>query len=385
MHTVSYNPTMSLNAFAACAPGLETILAAELEALGFAAQRQARGEAVSGGVLFSADVAGLATANRRLRTASRVLARVGMPFYARTFEELIARAGKLPWDRFLAPTTPIALRVTCRGSRLYHSDAVAERVVLALGERFGVAPTLGAFDEDQGGDAQLIVVRLVDDECTVSIDSSGPHLHRRGYRLATAKAPLRETLAAAMLLGAGWDPATPLVDPFCGSGTIAIEAALMAAGRAPNGRRRLPLERWPCAAGVDLGADISQMMPSPERPIIVASDRDAGAIEAARANAERAGVSAWIDFRLHSVSDMAPPPGRGGVVTNPPFGQRVGGADLRNLYARLGDLLRKRCGGWTVGILSSDPALIRQTRLPLKPAWSSDNGGIAVSEFVGTV
>ncbi len=376
---------MALNAFAACAPGLEDVLAVELEGLGFAAQRQTRGAPVSGGVLFSADVAGLAAANRGLRTASRVLARVGMPFYARTFEELIARASKLPWDRFLAPTTPIALRVTCRGSRLYHSDAVAERVVLALGEHFGAAPTLGAFDEDQGGDAQLIVVRLVDDECTISIDSSGPHLHRRGYRLATAKAPLRETLAAAMLLGAGWDPAAPLLDPFCGSGTIAIEAALKAAGRSPNGRRRLPLERWPCAAGVDLGVESARTTPPPDNPIIVASDRDAGAIEAARANAERAGVSAWIDFRLHSVSDMAPPPAQGWVVTNPPYGQRVGSADLRNLYARLGDLLRKRCGGWTAAILSSDPALIRQTRLQLKPVWSSDNGGITVSEFVGPV
>lgn len=376
---------MSLNAFAACAPGLEDVLAGELEALGFAPQRLAHGATVSGGVLFATEVAGLASANRRLRTASRILARVGMPFYARTFEELFARVARLPWDRFWSPTTPIALRVTCRGSRLYHSDAVAERVVGALGERFGGAPTLGAFDEDQGGDAQLIVVRLVDDECTISIDSSGPHLHRRGYRLATAKAPLRETLAAAMLIGAGWDPTTPLIDPFCGSGTIAIEAALMAVGRAPNSNRRLPLSRWPCAAGVDLGASVPQTAPAAARPIIVASDRDAGAIEAARANAERAGVSAWIDFRLHSVSDMAPPPGQGWVVTNPPYGQRVGGADLRNLYARLGDLMRKRCGGWTTGILASDPALIRQTRLPLKPVWSSDNGGISVSEFVGTV
>jgi putative N6-adenine-specific DNA methylase len=376
---------MSLTAFATCAPGLETILAAELEALGLPALRQARGAAVSGGVLFSAELADLARANRRLRTASRVLARVGMPFYARSFEELLARAARLPWDRFLTPTTPIALRVTCRASRLYHSDAVAERVVFAMAQRFGVDPILSSFDEDQGGEAQLIVVRLVDDECTISVDTSGAHLHRRGYRLATAKAPLRETLAAAMLLGAAWDPATPLLDPFCGSGTIAIEAALIAAGRAPNGARALPLSRWPCAAGVDLGAAEPASAPPPAQPHIVASDRDAGAIAAAQANAERAGVAGWIAFRQHSVSDIAPPPGRGWVVTNPPYGQRLGGADLRNLYARLGDVLRQRCSGWQAIILASDPALVRQTRLPLSTAWSSDNGGIAVSAFVGDV
>ncbi len=377
---------MSLVAFAACTPGLEPVLASEMRRLGLVPEDPALGAPVAGGVPFSGDVRAVARANRVLRTASRVLVRVGMPFYARTFDELIARAARLPWDRFITATTPVALRVTCRGSRLYHTDAVAERVLTALGARFGVEPTLGVFDEDSGGDAQLIVVRLVDDSCTISVDASGPHLHRRGYRLATAKAPLRETTAAAMILASGWDPATPLIDPFCGSGTIPIEAALLASGRWPNAGRSLPLRAWPCAAGVDLSDVPAAPLAAPATPRIVASDRDAGAIAAARANAERAGVTTWIDFRQHSVSDLAAPIGRGCIVTNPPYGQRVtGGPDLRNLYARFGELLRERCEGWTAAVLTSDAALVRQTRLALSPSWSTDNGGIAVSAYVGPV
>ncbi len=376
---------MSLVAFAACAPGLENVLSSELKALGLLDAEPTGAAQTSGGVQFVGDLPAIARANRRLRSASRVLVRVGMPFYARSFEELVERAARLPWDRFLTASTPIALRVTCRGSRLYHTDAVAERVVAAIGAHFGTDPVLAEFDEDRGGDAQLIVVRLVDDSCTVSVDSSGPHLHRRGYRLATAKAPLRETLAAAMVLASGWDPSAPLLDPFCGSGTIAIEAALIASRRWPNAGRSLPLKHWPCAAGLTLVDPPDVAAAPPAEPILIASDRDAGAVEAARANAERAGVSAWITFRQHSISDLAPAIGPGWIVTNPPYGQRVGGPDLRNLYARFGEVLRQRCAGWQALVLASDLALIRQTRLTLKPTWSSENGGIAVSAFLGTV
>lgn len=376
---------MSLVAFAVCAPGLENVLSTELNALGLLDESSSGATPTSGGVQFVGELPAIARANRRLRSASRVLVRVGMPFYARSFEELVERATRLPWDRFLTASTPIALRVTCRGSRLYHTDAVAERLVAAIGAHFGTEPMLAEFDEDRGGDAQLIVIRLVDDSCTVSVDSSGPHLHRRGYRLATAKAPLRETLAAAMVLASGWDPSAPLLDPFCGSGTIAIEAALIASGRWPNAGRSLPLRHWPCATGLNLVDPPVAAAAPPAEPILIASDRDAGAIEAARANAERAGVSAWITFRQHSVSDLAPAAGKGWIVTNPPYGQRVGGPDLRNLYARFGEVLRQRCAGWQALVLASDLALIRQTRLTLKPTWSSENGGIAVSAFLGPV
>jgi hypothetical protein len=192
---------------------------------------------------------------------------------------------------------------------------VAERVVAAIAHRVGGSPSWEGADEEDAADsdaAQLFVVRLFHDSCTVSADSSGALLHRRGYRLATAKAPLRETLAAAMLLGAGWDGSAPLLDPMCGSGTIAIEAALLARRIPPGLRRRFAFERWPgfepapWRRALDAArSGIRERAPGP----IHASDRDAGAIEAARANAERAGVAEDLTLARAAIAAVEPPPG----------------------------------------------------------------------------
>ena len=183
---------------------------------------------------FNGGLDELYRANLHLRTASRVLVRLG-DFYAAAFSELRKKAGRLEWERYLRPGQPVALHVTCHKSKLYHSDAVAERVAGAIGDRLGRPTTmLKPAESEDDSPPQLVIVRLVNDHCTISIDSSGELLHRRGYRLATAKAPLRETLAAGMLLASGWDVRSPLIDPFCGSGTIAIEAALMRAGLPPG-------------------------------------------------------------------------------------------------------------------------------------------------------
>ncbi|MCB0316689.1 MAG: class I SAM-dependent RNA methyltransferase, partial [Calditrichaeota bacterium] len=175
----------------------------------------------------------------------RILLRLGS-FYAGGFPELKRKVRRLPWADMLTPKTHFELRVTCHKSRLYHSGAVAERVADAIHQQCGAQPVpAGSSADDEGGASQLIVVRLLRDHCTVSIDTSGEGLHRRGYRQATAKAPLRETLAAAMLLAAGWDDRAPLLDPFCGSGTIAIEAALLARHLAPGLQRRFAFMDWP--------------------------------------------------------------------------------------------------------------------------------------------
>jgi putative N6-adenine-specific DNA methylase len=276
----------------------------------------------------------------------------------------------------------VAVRVTCHKSKLYHSDAVAERIVRAVGDKLGKPSLLHKpADEEAQNPPQLIVVRLLRDQCFVSIDSSGELLHRRGYRQAVAKAPLRETLAAGMLLASGWDMQAPLLDPFCGSGTIAIESALLARGLAPGRNRRFAFMDWP---GFDekiwrgLLAE-SGSAAGEGMPIIQASDRDAGAVRMAQENAERAGVASDIEFTCRAVSAIAPPAGHGWVVTNPPYGLRVSeGQDLRNLYAQLGNVLRAHCAGWQVAILCSDPALLGQTRLKLDTSVSFINGGIGV-------
>jgi putative N6-adenine-specific DNA methylase len=399
------------NFFAATAPGLEPLTARELRDLGISlavpknttgtpqAERHLTDEAQvgasAGGVAFSGSLEDLYKANLHLRTASRVLVRLG-DFYAAGFPELRKRAGRLPWEGFLFPGQPVSIHVTCHKSRLYHSGAVAERILAAIGDRLGKpSPGMKASptkEEGEGAGAQMVVVRLVHDHCTISMDSSGELLHRRGYRLATAKAPLRETLAAAILLAAGWDRASPLIDPFCGSGTIAIEAAMLAMNIPPGLKRSFAFMNWPGFRRNRWDALLaaSQSLLLKECPPIQASDRDAGAIRLAQANAERAGVIRWIEFTCQAVSAIEPPrrPGNlpGWVVTNPPYGIRVSPSkDLRNLYAQIGNVLRGSCPGWRVAILCNDLRLLGQTRISLDTSFSTVNGGVNVRLARGIV
>ena len=361
--------------FAVTAPGLEPFTHQEMLALDYAST-----SVEPGGILFQGDQAALYRANLHLRTASRILARLGNFFYAATFPQLEQRLASLPWERFLAPRQPVSLRVSCHKSKLYRSDAVARVASRALDQRLGAPSPLLKADEDGDQASQLIVIRLAEDKCTVSVDSSGTLLHKRGYRQAVAKAPLRETLAAAMLLASGWDRSAPLLDPFCGSGTIPIEAAMLALGIPPGLSRRFAFMDWPGFDKPLWQSILSQTSPRPEsHPLIQASDRDAGAIKSAQANAERAGVAEFIDFQCQAVSSIQPPSGAGWVVTNPPYGLRLSeGKDLRNLYAQFGNVLRQKCLGWEVSVLCSDSALLGQMHIKLDTSLALVNGGIRV-------
>jgi putative N6-adenine-specific DNA methylase len=368
--------------FAIAAPGLEELTAQELQRLGLLGVTegvQPRSEI--GGVAFGGGLEALYRANLHLRTASRVIVRLG-DFYAAAFSELRKKAGRLAWERNLRPGQPVQLRVTCHKSKLYHSDAVAERVAGAIGDRLGQpTPMLKPAESEDDQPPQLVIVRLVNDHCTISVDTSGALLHRRGYRLATAKAPLRETLAAGMLLACGWEVQLPLVDPFCGSGTIAIEAALMRAGLPPGWRRRFAFMDWPGYEAQKWEALLAEVHPETagELQPIQASDRDAGAIKLAIANAERAGVADQIEFTCRAVSAIQPAEDLGWVVTNPPYGLRVSeGKDLRNLYAQLGNVLRRSCAGWQAAILCSDKKLLAQTGIKLDTSFETVNGGVKV-------
>ncbi len=344
-------------------------------------------QAEPGGITFKGDLAALYRANLHLRTANRILVRLGNLFYATTFPELQERTTHLPWERFLAPGRPVSIRVTCHKSKLYHSDAVARTVSSALAERLGQPSPLVKADEDSDRPPQLLVVRLAEDKCTVNVDSSGTILHKRGYRQAVAKAPLRETLAAALLMASGWGGVAALLDPFCGSGTIPIEAALMALGIPPGVNRRFAFMDWP---GYDKtlwqaihdqasGAFPGRSQGALTLPPILASDRDAGAIKMAQANAERAGVSDYIEFKCQAVSSIMPPPGPGWVVTNPPYGLRISeGRDLRNLYAQFGNVLREKCPGWNLSVLCNDRVLLGQMQVNLDTSLSLVNGGVRV-------
>lgn len=379
--------------FASTAPALESIAAGELKTLGV------KGRQEVGGVAFGGDLDRIYQANLWLRTASRVVVRLGR-FHASTFYELERRSKKIPWADFLPATGSVALRVTCRKSRLYHSDAVAERVLSAIARAAPRAiemktdSSVGDEDGDETasssapeqGQPQLFIVRIVDDECEISADSSGALLHKRGYRQEVGKAPLRETLAAAMVLASGWKRGEPLLDPMCGSGTIPIEAALIARGAAPGLLRNFQFMKWQSFDSVLW----NEMLERARKSMIDVSggirgtDRDAGAIQAATRNAERAGVSEAVKFSVDALSasvakleDAAA--GNGWILTNPPYGVRVGESDeLRNLYASLGTILKTK-HGWRLGMLTADPMLARQTGLPLRPRFSTSNGGIPVA------
>ncbi|MBI2407039.1 MAG: class I SAM-dependent RNA methyltransferase [Gemmatimonadetes bacterium] len=374
------SPAAARDALIITAPGLERLARQELAALGVVASGEEPGAVEA--LLTPRDVM---RANLHLRTASRVVVRLAQ-FKALTFADLEKHAKRVAWETVVSRGRRVRFRVTCRKSRLYHSGAVAQRLADALEARVpGVMVSTGArTDDDDDGDGteQLFIVRLFRDQLLLSADTSGALLHRRGYRLATAKAPLRETLAAAMLLGAGWDGRTPLVDPMCGSGTIAIEAAMLARRLAPGRDRSFAFEQWPGhdAAAWSAEQKLARAAELPAAGVAIsASDRDAGAMAAARANAERAGVAIDITLAQQSVSALRVSGDAGVILVNPPYGVRVGDkGPLRNLFAQLGNVARAQAPGWRLAMLSAERDLERQVRLPFTEQWKTKNGGIPV-------
>jgi putative N6-adenine-specific DNA methylase len=228
----------------------------------------------------------------------------------------------------------VHFRITSKKSRLYHEDGIAERLERAVARQVEgttavrSASAAEALEHDVSAlpQVQRFVVRLFRDEVTISADASGALLHRRGWRQEVAKAPLRESLAAAMLLGAEWNGGESLHDPFCGSGTIVIEAALLARRMAPGRCRRFAAERWPSVgeAPLSVARTAARAEELPGAAVTISgSDRDAGAVAAAIGNAERAGVAGDVRFVRATVSELEPDEGSGLLVTNPPYGVRL--------------------------------------------------------------
>ncbi|HET9133830.1 MAG TPA: hypothetical protein VFN90_05980 [Gemmatimonadales bacterium] len=376
-----------LSCYAVTAPGLEPILAAELAGLGLDV-----GESDEGGVAFTSGPEGLADALLGLRTANRVTVRLAS-FTAKGFAELERHAAKVPWGQVLPPGAAVHFRVTSKKSKLYHEDAIAERLeraaVLAIrgSEAIRSATSAEILEDDvrEVPRVQRIVVRVFRDEVTLSADASGALLHRRGWRLETAKAPLRETLAAALLLGVGYDGSVPLTDPLAGSGTIPIEAALIARRIAPGKLRRFAAEAWPIVgaapfAAARLRADAREL---PKSPVTIEGhDRDAGAILAAINNARRAGVLQDVSFTRAALSHLTPRAGPGWIVTNPPWGVRIGERQkLRDLYAAIGNAVHAARPDWRVALLTTERMLAAQTGLELVERWKSSSGGVNVRCF----
>jgi putative N6-adenine-specific DNA methylase len=383
------NSTDLVQFFISCPPGLEQLLAVECTSLGLSkiniAQKTPVGQTAisgeeAGGFLFEGTLEDVYKANLQLRIASRVVIRLG-EFFSASFSELRKKASRLDWEHYLQPGQNVNIRAVCHKSRLYHSDAVIERILGAINDHFA-SSTKTIRPITLSADGQLILVRLINDFCTISIDSSGDHLYKRGYKQAVAKAPLRENLAAAMVRFSGWDGANPLIDPFCGSGTIPIEAALWANKIPPGITRQFRFAEWPGFNKQDwnLVIDKSKREIGNSKFSILGFDRDAGAIESAKENAARAGQKNQISFTQQAISYLEPAAQAGMIVTNPPYGIRINeNRDLRDLYARFGTILLEKFKGWTVVLLSSEDRLTGNLGLgPPESFLHFSNGGIPV-------
>jgi putative N6-adenine-specific DNA methylase len=343
--------------FATTAKGVEEVLAAELINIG------AEGVVVEGGgVRFGGGLEAAYRANLWLRTASRVLMTL-TEFACETPEQLYAGVRAVGWTKYLTPAMTLAVDCNLRDSTLTHSGFVAlktkDAIVDDLRDALGSRPNVDTKDPDL-----RINVRLFRNRCTLSLDCSGTPLDRRGYRLDRHEAPLKENLAAALIELSGWDGKVPLLDPMCGTGTIAIEAALKALRIAPGLLRQgFGFQRW---LGYDralwerLVGEARQgalaALPAP----VMGSDISHSAIAMANENARRAGVVEQIALGRGEISELAPPPGPGILIFNPPYGKRLGEEEaLKPLYKEIGDVMKKRCKGYTAYLFTGNLELAK--------------------------
>ncbi|KEF41524.1 MAG: RNA methyltransferase [Cyanobium sp. CACIAM 14] len=376
----------SFDVIAVVPPGLEDPAAAELVALGAQGVRPLRRA-----VALRADAASFYRLHLQARLPFRFL-RALARFPCRDRAELyegVQRAAD--WQHWLPPER--SFRVEASGSvpGLNHSHYSALQVKNALVDLqrnlWGKRSSVDLEDPDLVLHLHLSAGRPggAGPEAVLSLDGGGVSLHRRGYRAAMGLAPLKENLAAGLIALTGWDGRVALADPLCGSGTLLIEAACMALGRAPGLERDHGLRRWP-----DFDAELWEQERSaavalarrtlpdgqPVAPI-VGMERDPTVLAMARSNAQAAGVEDWITLQAGDFRTFRPPHGPGVLVCNPPYGERIGaGDDLEALYADLGGMLKERCGGWTLWLLSGNPALTGALRLKASRRLPVSNGGI---------
>lgn len=361
-----------MNCYAVVTPGLEDVAAEELQVLGGEAC-----EPCEGGVQFSATMDGLYRIHLRSRIVTRVLVRLAS-FTALSFPELYNKSRKPDWARYIAADASVTVEATCRGSKLIHSGRVEQAVADAVADKLGAAP-------GGTGVAQQIRVRIDNNRVTLSIDATGDRLDRRGYRLASGKAPLRETIAAGLLAWLGWREDEPLLSPMCGSGTFAIEAAWMAMQRASGLSRDFALVHWPCSKQkrwLRVLERAETMQRAADGARIFASDIDAEILEQAKRNTAAAGVDALVHFEQADVRALTPPAGLerpGLVICNPPYGDRIKGNRIKGntaeIYRALGDLRQGAFRAWRMAVIVPDRQCEAALGVPVKRRLKFRHGG----------
>ena len=333
-----------------CHFGLEAVLKREIYDLGYEITKVEDGR-----VTFEGDEEAICRANIFLRTAERVMIQVGR-FKATTFEELFQGIKNLPWEEYIPEDGKFWVKkASSINSKLFSPSDIQSIAKKAMVERMKQKYHKEWFKED--GAAYPVRIFLLKDEVTVALVTSGDSLHKRGYRTMTSKAPLTETLAASLIMLTPWRKDRILVDPFCGSGTFPIEAAMIAANVAPGMNRDFTAEEWTNLIDRKLWyecvKEAEDMIDTTVKVDIQGYDIDGDVIKAARENAKRAGVEHMIHFQQRAVADLSHPKKYGFIITNPPYGERLEDkADLPELYTQIGQAYQ-RLDSWSMFLITS--------------------------------
>lgn len=335
---------------APCHFGLEAILKREIIDLGYNIV-----SVEDGRVTFYGDEEALCRANVFLRTAERVLIKIGQ-FHATTFDELFEGTKNIAWEAYIPQDGKFwVAKAASVKSKLFSPSDIQSIMKKAMVERLKQKYRISWFEEN--GESFPIRVFLMKDEVTIGLDSTGESLHKRGYRKLTAKAPIAENLAAALIMLTPWNKDRILLDPFCGSGTIPIEAAMMAAGMAPGMNRSFTAQNWHHIIGKQIWHDIaeeaSELVDTTIKPDIQGFDIDEDMVKIARVNARVAGVEHMIHFQVRPVSALSHPKKYGFIITNPPYGERLEVKEnIPALYKEIGDRY-KNLDAWSMYIITS--------------------------------
>ena len=348
--------------FAVCAPGLESLCLKELSAMG--GSTVSRAAVTPGGVSFKGRLTDMYRANLELRTPTRILMRIAR-FRASNFRQLEKHLAKIPWELHIRAETDIHVSATAARSRLYHTAAVAERISQAVHERPGAAPADADGVETRA--VQNLLVRAQDDNFVISLDSSGEPLYKRGLKGHGGRAPLRENLAAATLQWAGYTGREPLMDPMCGSGTFALEAALVSSRTPPGWHRNFAFMNWPAfkpRQWQHLKKERSLEITPLTVPAIFASDKDPGACASLASVVQKHDLSRVVSVREGDFFDFDPgqcSPLPGIVALNPPYGIRLGSVSgARKLTTEIAAKLRRDYQRWRAAVFLPDRQLAAQ-------------------------
>lgn len=333
-----------------CHFGLEAVTKREIYDLGYEIVRVEDGR-----ITFEGDEEAICRANIFLRTAERVLLQVGR-FHATTFDELFEGIKALPWENYIPKNGKFwVTKASSIKSKLFSPSDIQSIAKKAMVERLKQYYDVNWFEET--GASYPVRIFLLKDEVMVTLDTSGDSLHKRGYRLLTSKAPLTETLAAALIMLTPWHKDRILVDPFCGSGTFPIEAAMIAANIAPGMNRSFTAENWtnliPRQLWYDTVEEAQDMIDTDIETDIQGYDLDGDVVKAARENAKRAGVEQLIHFQQRPVAELHHPKKYGFIITNPPYGERLEDkADLPELYTQIGEVYNA-LDSWSLYMITS--------------------------------